>query len=108
MRRIVGYGLVGHEPIALYDILEWGRTFESLRIGGRHIVAQDYVGPTLVSTVFVGIDYSFGRGVPLLFETMTFDTESDVRDRYATWDEAEAGHRKVVAWLTANLVGATN
>lgn len=108
MRRIVGYGLVGHEPIALYDIEEWGRTFESLRRDGAHIVAQEYVGPTLVSTVFIGIDYNWHGGVPILFETMTFDTASDVQDRYATWDEARAGHDKVVAWLIANLVGATN
>lgn len=48
-----------------------------------------------VSTVWLGVDHSFGdEGPPLIFETMVFG--DDVKDldgnRYATWNEAVAGH----------------
>ena len=46
-----------------------------------------------VSTVWLGIDHSFGTGVPLIFETMVFGGEFDQdMDRYATKEEALAGH----------------
>jgi hypothetical protein len=48
-----------------------------------------------VSTVFLGLDHSFGEGPPQLFETMIFGGEHDeYQERYSTWDEAEAGHKK--------------
>lgn len=47
----------------------------------------------LVSTVFLGLDMSFGDGDPLLFETMVFNGPLDNEmDRYSSWVEAEAGH----------------
>lgn len=105
--RRLGYSLIGHEPIAFDDLLTWAESFEMLRRRGANIVAQDYVGSVLVSTVFLGTDMAWS-GPPLLFETMTFGKDADVQDRYSTWEEAEAGHRKVIAWLQANLVKAGN
>lgn len=57
-----------------------------------------------VSTVFLGLDHSFyflkKNYVPILFETMVRGGEHDQwQDRYATWDEAQAGHDRVVAAL---------
>jgi len=56
--------------------------------------------PVVISTVFLGIDHSFGRGAPVLFETMTFAPgDAEGQWRYRTWQEAEAGHAAVVASL---------
>jgi hypothetical protein len=63
----------------------------------------------LVSTIFLAIDYAFGDGPPILFETMIFcDDTSDFaaeldheQRRYCTWEEAKSGHdvwvRRVIA-----------
>ena len=57
----------------------------------------------MVSTVFLGLDHAFDGGTPLLFETMIFGGEHDeYQERYATWDEAEAGH--LVAGMTIIMV----
>ena len=44
--------------------------------------------------MFLGLDHSFADvGPPILFETMVFGGEHDQEmERYATWDEAVAGH----------------
>jgi hypothetical protein len=51
-----------------------------------------------VSTVFLGLDHSFGKpGPPILFETMTFGGPRDeTMFRYSSWDDAEAGHEAEV------------
>jgi hypothetical protein len=50
-----------------------------------------------VSTVFIGIDHGFGRGPPLLFETMLFVNGVEQGcEHYCTWDEAETGHARWV------------
>jgi hypothetical protein len=66
-------------------------------------VARDSIGGVDVSTVFLGLDHNFGRhGPPLLFETMAFDGREELMcQRYATWDEAVAGHREIVAFCKA-------
>jgi hypothetical protein len=91
-----------------------------------HRVALTRLGDKVqVSTVFLGIDHNyFGIGPPILFETMVFykrdvprirkspfTNRAEVDDvgignpqiRYATWDEAEAGHRRVVALVEKNM-----
>ncbi len=55
-----------------------------------------------VSTIFLGVDHNhhFGRHnhVPILFETMVFGGENDgLCQRYATLEEAKAGHKKITA-----------
>lgn len=63
-------------------------------------VAFDTVGDVDISTVFLGLDHSFGRGeTPTLFETMTFSANPGFNEyqwRYATWDEAVRGHNQIV------------
>lgn len=50
-----------------------------------------------VSTVFLGLNHSWGDGPPQLFETMVFDGKMHrEQDHYATWQEAEEGHLKMV------------
>ncbi|PYJ10757.1 MAG: hypothetical protein DMF06_04970 [Verrucomicrobia bacterium] len=77
---------------------EWG--------GMDKRVAFTEVAPGItVSTVFLGIDHSFMRhGPPLLFETMVFDDYgSNDCWRYATWDDAAAGHESVVKGLERSI-----
>lgn len=83
-----------HTVTATDDLMEWARSFEK---SDRH-VAVDKIGEARVSTVFLGLDHSFGSGAPLLFETMIFGGPHDQEQwRYPTWDEAVAGHRRAVA-----------
>lgn len=62
-------------------------------------VAKDTVGENEVSTVFLGLDHSWGDGPPVLFETMTFGPIGEYQWRYTTWDAAVAGHNVVVQAL---------
>jgi hypothetical protein len=87
------YILRGKEPVIENDIGKWALSF------GRdnREVAKTNIGKVLVSTMFLGIDHSFGDGPPMLFETMIFGgRHSEEQWRYATWDEAEAGHARAV------------
>ena len=62
-------------------------------------------GGVWVSTVWLGLDHGFGESArPLIFETMVFPStynllEVDCR-RYATEDEARAGHAEMVTKWT--------
>lgn len=59
-----------------------------------------------VSTVWLGLDHSFGGGIPLIFETMVF-AEGDSMDldcrRYATEEQARGGHVETVAVVASTL-----
>ena len=89
------YKLEGRTPIAC--------TAEELGVWMQdtdRTVALDTVGDMTVSTVFLGVDHEWKDDAPpLLFETLIFrhDKGTDGARRYATWDEAERGHRNVVA-----------
>ncbi len=72
------------------------------RTVGRTPVPRPYGGePSLVSTVFLGIDHAFG-GRPVLFETMVFDCPAvtaeidDYQERSHTYAEAVVEHEKAV------------
>lgn len=94
----------GVKPATLYEhvaLYEGG-------IAARR-VAFDTDDETDVSTVFLGMDHSFGEGPPVLYETMVFPAGTvDDRDcrRYRTRAEAVAGHAEMVAkWLKTNTRG---
>lgn len=60
-------------------------------------VAFDTIGNVDISTVFLGFDHGFNHNSPVLFETMVFGGEYDLRqERYYTYTGAEAGHKKWV------------
>jgi hypothetical protein len=98
------YILRGRVPEPCDDLIRWARWFEK---ADRH-VAKTQVGPLRVSTVFLGVDHSFGDGPPVLFETMIFgdgdpsdpseraEWHSDYETRCSTWDEAEKMHAVAV------------
>lgn len=89
------YILEGRE-VKPVDLMTWARWMEG-HLNGRH-VGNDLIGDVRVSTVFLGLDHSFGEGPPLLFETMVFGGEHDGwQDRYTTWEQALAGHSSVLS-----------
>ena len=53
-----------------------------------------------ISTVWIGLDYSFGKGSPMIFETMIFPCKGEggelYMNRYHTVEEAKKGHQYVV------------
>jgi hypothetical protein len=51
----------------------WGEFMQS----DERIVAQTRIGDVLVSTVFLGLDHSSCKGLPILFETMVFGGPCD-------------------------------
>ncbi len=68
------YILIGQTPVPCEDVLEWGRWLQT----ANRRVRLTRVGPYFVSTVFLGLDHSFGAmfgreaGPPILFETMVY------------------------------------
>jgi hypothetical protein len=95
------YILVGHEAVPADDLQAWARNFEK---GTNRHVALTKLDGAEVSTVFLGLDHSFGDGPPLLFETMVFGGVCDQeQDRYSTWAEAEAGHAAMVEKVRHSL-----
>jgi hypothetical protein len=69
---------------------EWYRTAERR-------VHQTRVGRVVLSTVFLGIDHTFGLGRLELWETTVFKpTGVEVAGRYATYDDAVRGHGQCV------------
>jgi hypothetical protein len=87
------YILLNRVPIAV-DLETWAWAFgkEDRQVGRTEINER-----CEVSTVFLGLDHNHGRGEPLLFETMIFGGPlAGEQWRYATWDQAEQGHRKAV------------
>lgn len=102
------YILDGREVKPVTGYMDYHRWRESLdphsgpRLSLR--IAVDDLNGVHVSTVFLGLDHSWGSGPPLVFETMTFDgrpaelrTCDGYQWRYSSLDDAEAGHRAVVA-----------
>ena len=82
------------------DLITWAKWFET----ADREVAKDIVGESEVSTVFLGIDHSFGDGPPLLFETLVFGGKLDQEmDRYSTLEEAEVGHKNMVGRLRSEI-----
>ena len=89
------YILVDREPVAEPDLLTWARWMERDR-DARH-VAETTIGPSRVSTLFLGFDHALSGPRRILFETMIFGGPEDgYQARYSTWAEAEAGHAKAV------------
>jgi hypothetical protein len=101
--RVMHYMLDGHTPIPVADVLTWARWFET----GDRTVKQDRIDEGSgvdVSTVFLGLDHNWGDGPPILFETMVFNGPLDqAQDRYATWEDAEAGHAAMVQRVRAAM-----
>lgn len=96
------YILKGKEIVEEPDLLKWADWLEAhakeVRLAQtfirRYLVFRQY----RVSTIFLGLDHSFGVGPPLVFETMVFGKgrANQYQERYSTYDKAIAGHARVV------------
>lgn len=95
------YVLIDKKPVKVSDenLIEWAKKHEK---DDRRVAETFLNGKEIrVSTVFLGVDHSFGEGPPLLFETMIFGGPRDgYQDRYPTWGEAEKGHAIAVGLAT--------
>ena len=77
------------------DLMTWLQTARQNRV-----LASDHIGDVHVSTVFLGLDHSFGGAFPILWETMIFGGPHDqYQDRYSSKEDALAGHAKALAMV---------
>jgi hypothetical protein len=94
------YILEGKKAVKVASLDEWARRTD---LENRHVGLTEIKPGLTVSTVFLGLDHRhtiFGEGPPLLFETMVFENgEGGHQERYSTWEEAEAGHNRIVVEL---------
>jgi hypothetical protein len=78
---------------------EWGPLFQDPKY---KILKQTYLNAedVFISTVWLGMDHAFGRGPPLIFETMVFKGQGvgEALDckRYSTEAEALHGHDETI------------
>lgn len=101
--RPMYYVLKGKEPFPCNDIFEWMLAMKGndMEIGKK--VAHDTIGKISVSTIFLSIDHGWFGENPVLFETMVFGGALDGEQfRYCTWEQAEAGHKEMVALVRKN------
>lgn len=83
------------EPVPCEDVIEWGKWFER---ANRTVLRDELPNNVRVSTVFLGLDHNFGGPQPLLWETMIFGgPHADYQERYATREDAIAGHARAKA-----------
>lgn len=75
-----------------------------LSAASRRVALTEFDDGSYVSTVFLGLDHSFD-GSKILFETMVFGGPlHQEMERYRTWEEAEAGHKRWVAAIAGAVV----
>lgn len=88
------YILEGKKPIPCHNPYNWALWFEQ----NDKSVCLDWVGDSMISTVFLGVDHQYGNGPPLLFETWVKggDLHGEM-ERYTTWEQAQQGHRDMLA-----------
>ena len=82
-------------PVLEPDLLKWGTWMAAI---SKRRVAFDKINGVEVSTVFLGLDHSFGDAPPVLWETMVFGGElNEEQDRCSgEWKDAEAMHARMV------------
>jgi hypothetical protein len=89
------YILVNRKPVNHPNDDEWFLWFGN--VDNRRVGLTE-IGDVVVSTIFGGIDRSYGHGGSLLiFETHVFGGEYDGEEWLtSTWEEAEAKHAEIV------------
>jgi hypothetical protein len=90
------YTLDSKKNMVPSTIIDWSNFLQKK----ERIVKQDkLMNGYFISTVFLGIDHNFiGKGNPLLFETIVFDTNSNTAfmHRYSTYKNALKGHEIIL------------
>jgi hypothetical protein len=82
------------EPVVENDLVAWAKWYE---VNDRR-VALDHIGDVVISTVFLGMDFNWLGGLPLLWETMVFGGKFDQElDRCSgSREQAEAMHARML------------
>jgi len=94
------YILVGHEAVPEPDARKWAEFFQN---GNRKVARTHITSSIYVSTVFLGLDHSWGEGPPMLFETMVFGGEHNQHcTRCSTWLKAEVQHVEMCNFVHSN------
>jgi len=85
------------------SMLEWSAKFNDMDY--KRVALDELPNGYRVSTVWLGLDHSFGGATPLIFETMVFPADGwgdEDCARYSTEAEAIDGHAAMVAkWTSA-------
>ncbi len=103
------------------DLLVWAEWFEQ-NPDKRRVVLTEFDSGLRVSTVFLGLNHSWGYGPDQWFEMMAFAPKQEKEifgrrrmigeemycQRYATIEEARAGHARAVKLFTAEWGEITN
>ena len=89
------YILEGKVPKPVDDILEWAKWFGS----ADRTVKKDVIGDVNISTVFIGIDHSFGGREPELFETMMNKSPDEAEKVAEFYDYIEVHPKPVYSQL---------
>lgn len=113
------YVLQGKKPVPEPDLMTWAAWMGDCR---NTRVRRSQCGSWIVSTIFLGLDHSFGGDTPILFETMVFFEDRrkkgrtrslrsrleqpwrrpprrssyDYQHRTATWTAALLAHQRVL------------
>lgn len=103
--KLVGREVVPWPVNSTEDLLAWAEWFDDAN--NRRVFFTN-IGRGWVSTIFLGINHGMpGIGVPGWERDQWFETgirnpggHIEVMERYATYDEAEAGHQRYVAEVT--------
>lgn len=77
------------------DLLTWAKWFGT----AERIICHETIGQNWISTIFMGIDYSFVcDGPPILWETMTFGAKLNQEQMRCAGsrEQAEAMHEEMV------------
>ena len=95
------------QPIAITDIETWGRWRQTANKTVGKDTYHDREGiPSVVSTVFLGIDHNLceGNGPPVLWETLVFGGPLDMEmTRYTSYQAAVTGHQDMCRRVEASL-----
>lgn len=84
----------GNTPVKEGDIFKWSKWTSDH--WNKRRVAQTQVANKIVSTVFLGLDHSWGDGPPLLWETMVFPDNEEMDRCTGNREQASAMHLKMV------------
>lgn len=80
---------------------QWAKHIESAEY--KRVAETTLDDGTWISTVWLGINHRFGPGIPVIFETMVFRSQTDMQAvdmrRYSTEEDAYRGHHDMVALI---------
>lgn len=92
------------EPALPTSFMGWVKWLSK---SGAKIVKQEWIENVRVSTIFLGLDRSFGGPVPVLWETMTFSNRKEWDNECTRCsggrEQAEAMHAKMVELVKEKL-----